>query len=209
MESDFGFPQSLPTGRITEYSTPLTTFVQTTIVRMEGSPVMTQPRSLGEEIGKLQPFEAPEQEAYLSLMRTASVLAADFSRVFRQFGLSEATYNTLRILRGAGERGRTCGEVRDMLVAQVPDVTRLIDRLEESGFVQRERGQSDRRVVRIRITEQGLSLLARMDATVLDMHRAQLGHLSRDELSTLIQLLFRSRHPESNPADPARSTATA
>ena len=174
---------------------------------MEGFSIMVQPRSLGDEIGKLQPFDVPEQEAYLNLMRTASVLAADFARVFRQFGLSEATYNTLRILRGSGERGRTCGEVRDMLVAQVPDVTRLIDRLEESGFVQRERGNADRRIVRIRITEQGLSLLARMDATVLDMHRAQLGHMSREELETLIQLLFRARHPETNadnPTNPAR-----
>ena len=89
--------------------------------------------TLGDEIGKSKPFETPEQEAYLNLLRTASVLSEGFARLFAAHGLSETAYNALRILRGAGEGGRMCQEIGGQLVARVPDVTRLVDRLERRG----------------------------------------------------------------------------
>ena len=79
-------------------------------------------------------FDTPEQEAYLGIVRTYSILITPFERLFKHHGLSQGTYNALRILRGAGESGRMCHEIGKHLVAQVPDVTRLIDRLEEMGL---------------------------------------------------------------------------
>jgi DNA-binding MarR family transcriptional regulator len=151
------------------------------------------PNSLHEEIKRRKPFEVIEQEVYLSVMRTASVLDADFERFYRGFGLSIATFNVLRILRGAGEQGRMCHEIREHMVARVPDVTRLVDRLEAAGFAERNRSSNDRRVVYCKITRKGLELLASMDQAVLERHREQLGHMSKDELQQLSALLLKAR----------------
>jgi len=99
----------------------------------------------------------------------------------------------LRILRGAGEPGLCRSEVVERLVAQVPDATRLLDRLEEMGLVVRQRSEADRRYVTTRITPAGLQLLEQLDAPVLEGHRRQLGHLSEQDLRTLIELLARAR----------------
>lgn len=154
-----------------------------------------QPTSLQEELHKKHPFEVREQEAYLNLMRTSSMLDGDFERFYRAHGLSIATYNVLRILRGAGERGRMCHEIRDHMVAQVPDITRLVDRLEEAGFATRSRCDVDRRVVYCHITQKGLDLLSQLDEPVKDRHRRQLAHLTPEELEQLNGLLFKARHP--------------
>jgi len=99
----------------------------------------------------------------------------------------------LRILRGAGAGGLCRNEIRDRLVSQVPDVTRLLDRLESSGLIERERGTEDRRLVSTRITPAGLSLLDRLDEPVVEMHRQLLGHLSEAQLRSLIDLLAAAR----------------
>jgi len=151
------------------------------------------PSSLKEEIYKRNPFESLEQEAYLNLKRTISILDGDFEKLYKPHKLSIATFNVLRILRGAGEVGRMCHEIRDHMVAQVPDITRLVDRLERAGLVRRVRSDSDRRVVYCRITEKGLEILAKLDEPVLEVHKWQLGHLSKQELEALNSLLFKAR----------------
>lgn len=157
----------------------------------------TSPKGLAREIGKRRPFESPEQEAFLNVARTAAVLGAPFTRLFREHGLSEAGYNVLRILRGASDRGehegRSCSHIGSHLIAPVPDVTRLVDGLARKGLVRRKRGKLDARVVMVQITPAGLARLGKLDGPVLDLHRAQLGSLSRDELSRLNDLLERAR----------------
>jgi DNA-binding MarR family transcriptional regulator len=145
--------------------------------------------TLREEIRQARPFVSLEQEAELSLERTAAVLSHEFAETFRPFGVTPTQYNVLRILRGTGQGGLCRNEIRDRLVAQVPDVTRLLDRLEELGLVVRERDESDRRQVSTRITRDGLRLLGRLEAPVAELHRRQLGHLSHEQLRTLIDLL--------------------
>ncbi|MCC6426069.1 MAG: MarR family transcriptional regulator [Phycisphaerales bacterium] len=158
-------------------------------------------------MGKRNPFDLPEQEAYLNLIRTAACLNVEFERFFRDHGLSVATYNALRILRGAtiGAKPpgrRACSEIGDQMVAQVPDVTRVVDRIEQLGLAERCRCENDRRVVYVRITRKGIDLLARLDKPLLDLHRGQLGHLSRRELSDLNKLLVKARKPPPPPPPP-------
>lgn len=148
---------------------------------------------LQEEVGKRQPFDLAEEEAYLNIKRTSSMLESCFGRLFRKHGLSEATYNVLRILRPAGEAGRCWTEIREHLVVPVPDVTRLIDRLERSGHAERVRSADDRRKVYVRITRKGLDLVNSLDAPARGLLRDRLGHLSQDELRTLSGLLERLR----------------
>jgi DNA-binding MarR family transcriptional regulator len=151
--------------------------------------------SLRAEIYKRHPFDTPAQEAFLNLLRTTSVLDAPFERLLRDHGLSTATYNVLRILRGSGSTGRVCHEIGRHLVARVPDVTRLIDRLEKQGLAKRTRGDSDRRLVRVVITQEGLDVLAKLDAPIMEAHLRQMSHMSDEELNTLSRLLAKARAP--------------
>src|SRR4051812_4567356 len=151
------------------------------------------PTDLRAELKQTRPFKSLEEEAMLSIQRTAALLEHRLSEVFKAHDITGTQYNVLRILRGAGPDGLCRGEVRDRLVAQVPDVTRLLDRLEAAGLVERERGTEDRRFVTTRITARGLELLEALDAPVEEIHRRSLGHLERDELSTLVTLLAKVR----------------
>ncbi len=153
------------------------------------------PTELQAEIFKRRPFDTPAQEAFLNLLRTTSVLDAPFERLLRDHGLSTATYNVLRILRGAGDSGRVCHEIGRHLVARVPDVTRLIDRLEKQGLARRTRGDADRRLVRVVITQMGLDVLGTLDAPVMAAHQRQMSHMTDEELTTLSRLLAKARGP--------------
>jgi DNA-binding MarR family transcriptional regulator len=150
-------------------------------------------QELRDEIKQVKPFTSLEQEALLSIERTAAVLMHRFAESLKAHDITPTQYNVLRILRGAGEMGLCRNEIRDRLVAQVPDVTRLLDRLEQAGLVARERDAADRRLVTTRITRDGLKLLKRLDAPVTRSHQRDLGHMKRADLRTLIDLLADAR----------------
>lgn len=157
---------------------------------------------LAGEIGKRQPFDLPEQEAYLNLLRTTAQVSGRFAHLLREQGLSEAGYNILRILRGAlrgaeaggtAYHGRTCTAIGHEMITHVPDVTRLVDRLEQQKLAERCRCDKDRRVVYVKITPKGLDVLAALDEPVRNLHKATLGHLTPDELTQLSALLVKAR----------------
>ena len=152
-------------------------------------------RTLQDELKKRKPFDSLEQETARNLARTFDRQSAEFARLFKARGISGSQYNVLRILRGEGE-ALPCLEVAARMVTQLPDITRLVDRLEAAGLVERTRTPEDRRDVLIAITAAGLGLLARLDQPVLDLHRRQLGHLPREELAELNRLLVKARHTE-------------
>jgi DNA-binding MarR family transcriptional regulator len=151
---------------------------------------MTQ---LQDEIKQEKPFRSLEQEALLSIERTAAVLGHCIGEALKQHGVTSTQYNVLRILRGAGEGGLCRHEVRDRMIAQVPDVTRLLDRLEAAKLIERERGREDRRLVSTRITPKGLALLEQLDGPMQEIHRKQLGHMDEASLRQLIDLLGEAR----------------
>ncbi|HEX5215742.1 MAG TPA: MarR family transcriptional regulator [Vicinamibacterales bacterium] len=130
---------------------------------------------------------------YLSMLQAVDDLHRQFTELFKDDDLSWPQYNVLRILRGAGPAGATCGEVGERLIKHDPDVTRLTDRLEKRGLIARGRDTLDRRVVRTRITAAGLALLARLDPLVDEMHDRQLGHLSDAEITALTSAMHRVR----------------
>jgi DNA-binding MarR family transcriptional regulator len=132
---------------------------------------------------------ALDHAAFLALVRTAAVLGDDLDRLLAPHGLSQPQYNVLRILRGAGGDGLCRHEIRDRLLSRMPDVTRLVDRLEESGLAERVRDAVDRRVVRTTITDAGRVLLGQLDAPVAAEHARQFGHLSTEEVGRLVALL--------------------
>src|ERR671913_2522840 len=152
---------------------------------------MTQ--TLQVELRQRKPFASLEQEATISIARTAALLEHGTAEALKPHGLTPTQYNALRILRGAEPEGLCRNEVRDRLIARVPDATRLLERLEETGLVARAREGEDRRFVRARITSAGLELLAALDGEVEQLHRRQLGHLGERKLRALVDLLAEAR----------------
>jgi DNA-binding MarR family transcriptional regulator len=150
---------------------------------------------LQQDLKQAKPFSSAEEEALLSIARTAACFEHSFSEFLKPFGVTPTQYNVLRILRGAGAPGLCRNEVRDRLVAEVPDVTRLLDRMEEAGLVVRSRNSDDRRVVNTVISKTGLQLLAATDKAVSRSHRQLLGHMGPEKLAQLIELLSEARNP--------------
>lgn len=133
-----------------------------------------------------------EEAVFLELLRTTDMLSRGLVQVLKIEDVSSTQYNVLRILRGAPE-GLPCGEIASRMITRDPDVTRLLDRLEKRELISRCRETEDRRTVRARIAPEGLKLLARLDEPVLAAHRKQLGHLGRQRLQALADLLRISR----------------
>lgn len=148
---------------------------------------------LRKEIKQERPFGSLEEELFLNLQRTAAVLWLEIAQILKPFGLSPAQYNVLRILRGAGDAGLPCKEVGARMIAQDPDVTRLLDRLEKGGLAERSRDHEDRRVITVRISTKGLALARELDTTVARFHAERMSHLSKRDLRTLVELLEAAR----------------
>src|SRR5207249_11339527 len=155
---------------------------------------MTTPK-LQHELKKKRPFESPEEEALLSVVRTSDQLQIGFARLLREYGLSSPSqYNILRILRGQG-KPLPILEIASRTITVVPGITGLIDRLEQAGFVNRLRCEKDRRVIYVALTDQGMTTLTILDEPLDDLHHKLLGHLSQAELKELVQLLEKVRAP--------------
>jgi DNA-binding MarR family transcriptional regulator len=148
-----------------------------------------QAKGLQAELKQKVPFTSREQEAYLSLLRTADALQAQVEARLREFGLTGTQYNALRILRGAGTEGLPCREIGERMITHDPDITRLLNRLEDRAFVERTRARHDRRVIYGRITAPGLNLLRELDVPIEKHSREMLRHVGQEKLKQLIELL--------------------
>ena len=140
-------------------------------------------------------FDSAEQEAYLNLWRTYDRLRMLEDELFARHELTAQQYNALRLLRAEHPSALPTLVLAGKLVSHAPDITRLVDRLEERGLVARQRLADNRRVVQVGITEAGLALLKELDQPVRECHRKQLGHLSDRELKSLVDLLRSAREP--------------
>ncbi|HEX5104336.1 MAG TPA: MarR family transcriptional regulator [Pirellulaceae bacterium] len=140
-------------------------------------------------------FDSPQQEAFLSLWRTYDRLRMLEDALFSEHDLTAQQYNALRLLKAEHPGSLATLELAGRLVSRAPDITRLVDRLEQRGLVARQRMADNRRVVRIAITSAGLELLRRLEEPVRHCHQRQLGHLSAGELRSLLDLLRTARQP--------------
>jgi DNA-binding MarR family transcriptional regulator len=147
-----------------------------------------------------KPFTSLGHKVTLTLARTAAVIEHRFEETFREHGITATQFNVLRILRGAGAEGLCRNEIGERMVRRVPDVTRLLDRLEAETLIVRERTGEDRRFVSTRITRKGLTLLERVDPDVRAFEEEMVQHMSQERLTALVTLLdeLRSgRHTDS------------
>jgi DNA-binding MarR family transcriptional regulator len=140
-----------------------------------------------------KPFNSVYQEAFLNLARTHTVLSDGLDQVLAPHGLSITQYNVLRILRGAGREGLCRNEIGRRLITRMPDVTRLLDRMERAGLVNRVRSAADRRLVNTILTAQGSRMVDKLDREVAREHERALGHMTNTQLTKLVELLSLAR----------------
>ena len=146
-------------------------------------------RQLQAEIHQTKPFESLEQEVYLELQLTAQVAARWVAEALKPSRLTPAQFNVLRILRGSRPQGLPAGVIAERMVNHDPDLTRLLDRLEAAGLVEKSRDGEDRRVVMARITDKGLRLVKQASESVRHAVQTPMKSLSASKLETLADLL--------------------
>ena len=144
------------------------------------------PSRLQAELKQTKPFPRRSAEALLSVMRTAALIEHHLNEALRPHGLTATQYNVLRILRGAGANGLCGREVAARMVSRVPDVSRLLERMEDMGLISRERDSADRRHVTARITARGLAILGQVAPVLEEVERARVGRLGAERLQDLI-----------------------
>src|SRR5438105_8911398 len=130
----------------------------------------------------------PDQ-TFIALQKAADQLGQQAEQLIKANGLTGAQYNVLRILRGAEPDGLGCSSIGERMISHDPDMTRLLDRMEKRALITRQRQKDDRRVVKTRISPQGLALLKPLDQPMKDLHKQQLRHMASARLKTLCDLL--------------------
>lgn len=148
---------------------------------------------LQSEIRQKKPFANTQEELWLNLSRTSAAVGHTIEQKLRCHALSPTQYNVLRILRGAGADGLSQSDIGLRLVAQVPDVPRILDRMERAQLVRRERSGSDRRVMVTTLTEAGLELVSSLDQPMVEVMAGLFGAMKEDEMARLNELLVAAR----------------
>lgn len=139
----------------------------------------------------------PHQEAMLNLLVAADAVRAELDRACEEVGLTHAQYNVLRIVRGAAD-GRSRTEIATRMLDRAPDVTRIIDRLEQRGLIERSRGDQDRRQSIARITKAGRALLEEIDPRIRKVHEwlgEKISRADARELSRVCEAIYEDPTP--------------
>jgi DNA-binding MarR family transcriptional regulator len=149
---------------------------------------------VAHELKQQKSFSSPEQEILLGLRVAAARVVEPWARFLKTTAhLTTHQYNVLRILRGSHPATLACSDIADRMIERDPDITRLVDRLETRGLVKRARSREDRRVVEVSITDKGLVVVRQLDAHVLRLPKALLGHLGAKrgrQLATLLEAVI-------------------
>jgi DNA-binding MarR family transcriptional regulator len=157
----------------------------------------TKTSPLARTLKQNRPFASLQQEAFLSILRTASELSYTADKSLREFGITQPQYNVLRILRGAGAEGLCRNEISSRMVTATPDMSRLLDRMEKSGWITRKRSEGDKRQVSTFITESGKKALTTIDAPIGDQTNQMLKGVKSGDLKVLLDVLTEIRNHNS------------
>ena len=151
-----------------------------------------------------------EDRIFVAILKSADSLSQEAGQLIKAAGLTPAQYNVLRILRGAEPEGLPCRSICERMISRDPDMTRLLDRMEKRTLITRQREKEDRRVVKTRVTPEGLKLLKKLDRPVHDLHKRQFRHMTAARLKQLAELLVEveKREPPSRTAHPTDNFAT-
>ncbi len=145
---------------------------------------------LEEEIAQ-QKFAGEQQKAMINLLFTYHWAVSKMKSDFKPYDITMQQFNILRILRGQMPNPCTVNILKERMLDKMCDASRMVDRLLQKGFIERCVNKKDRRAVDIKISSQGLDLLAQFDA-ITDPNKL-FSTLSDSEAKILNQLLDKVR----------------
>lgn len=146
-------------------------------------------QNLQDEIKQSKPFARKTAEALLSVLRTATVLEHAQNEALRPHGITSTQYNVLRILQGAGKEGLCGRAIGERLISNVPDISRLLDRMDDMELVSRQRDTADRRHVTARISAKGRRLLTQATPDLESVERRLCKDLKPGAVTVLVDAL--------------------
>ncbi|GAB5523794.1 MAG: MarR family transcriptional regulator [Roseivirga sp.] len=118
---------------------------------------------LEQEIKQGKQFDSEYEKLIVNLIYTNSWLSEQQLKTFKPFGITAPQYNVLRILRGQYPEPCTVNTIIDRMLDRMSNASRIVDRLESKGLVERKVCKTDRRAKDVVITERGLTLLDKVD----------------------------------------------
>ena len=127
-----------------------------------------------------------------NMMFTSSWVRNSFADLFKAYGISSPQFNILRILRGAND-WVAMSNVKSVMVEKSPNATRLADKLIAKKLIERNRSDSDRRVVYVKITAKGLKLLKKIDDNNSGGHMEFLDRITEKEAKQMSKILDKLR----------------
>jgi DNA-binding MarR family transcriptional regulator len=127
----------------------------------------------------------------LNLLYTTNVLSLKQTQFFKNYGISSQQYNILRILKGQLPQAATVNLLIDRMLDKSSNASRLVDKLKQKNLVSREQDPSDRRAVKVKITEEGLDLLKKIDKNITKLGPKLV--VSEKEASQLNEILNKIR----------------
>lgn len=147
------------------------------------------------EIGKeiKSKFKTSQQKAFVNLRYTSNWILKKQNNFMSQFDLTMPQFNILRILRGAGEGVfLSVNTVKSRMVEISPNTTRLMDKLVEKKFIEREKCPNDKRIINVCISKDGMDILSQIDE-YFDKELTLMDSLTNEEAETLSYLLDKLR----------------
>lgn len=138
-------------------------------------------------------FESENQKLHVNILYTASYLSSASTEALKPFGMSWQQFNVLRILRGLHPGGATIKLLTERMIDKMSNASRLVEKLKQKGYVERQESKTDRRQVEVKITELGLDTLKEASSAMTLELIGFKDRLSDDEMKTLNLLLNRLR----------------
>jgi len=129
-----------------------------------------------------------EQQAVEQILRASCFLRQEIEEICGQFGLTKSQYFVLRILSAVQPGALARWEIIDKMIEPSPDVTRLIDKLEKEGLVERYRSEEDARMSMSRVTDKGLRLISDINTHIYKYFQSIGDSFTTADCYELIQL---------------------
>ncbi|MBI3910479.1 MAG: MarR family transcriptional regulator [Armatimonadetes bacterium] len=159
------------------------------------------------------PQDTPSLATWWYLARAYHSLLHELTRFFEEHGVTGPQFGVLRCVDEAGPEGLPLSHLSERLMISCGHITGVVDRLEQNGFLRRERSRSDRRVVRARLTARGREIHRRLVPAYREKIAALLAALNLDEQRELARLceqlhfaLEADRRPQQEPIGPSERT---
>jgi DNA-binding MarR family transcriptional regulator len=145
-----------------------------------------------EEAIKQEHFKSEHQKAMLNILVTSNCIDADFAKILKPFEISSQQYNVLRILKGQGDKAISVSNIMSRMIDKMSNVSRLLEKLRKKELVERVVCASDRRQVDVRITQEGLELLVKIEKVMVSFDDG-LSKITTKEAERLNKILEKIR----------------